>query len=193
MPPAGQPARRSARLPWLIAGAAVLATAAITTAAVLLTDDSPPAGGASRIAQFHYEFTAPDGWEQSGGNPESRETDLRPAAEPQTADKILVKESELNYDATAQRDRAVRELRYQYERRQAASTPPAVDGFDENASFASRDVLYYNERVAIGTVDWYVLLQGRYQVSVGCQHGDTGTDRVRTACEQVVRSLTVRD
>ncbi|HET8641454.1 MAG TPA: type VII secretion-associated protein [Pseudonocardiaceae bacterium] len=197
MPPPGPPMRRSAarrpaRLPWLIAGTAVLAAAAITTAAVLLTDDSPPAGG-SRIAQFHYEFTAPDGWEHSGGNPESRETDLRPAEEPQTADKILVKESELNYDATAQRDRAVSELRVQYERRQTASTPPAVGGFDENATFAGRDVLYYNERVQAATVDWYVVLQGRYQVSVGCQHGGTGAHRVRTACEQVVSSLTVHD
>jgi len=195
-PPGLQPERaasprRRPMAPWLITGAVLLAAIAAVLTAVLWPDDKPPA--AVTIAQFHYEFTAPDGWEANGGNTESRETDLRPTVEPGAVDRILVKESELSYDATDQRDRAVSELRGQYDRRRSATQPPAVDGFDADASFAGRDVLYYNERVDDGTVDWYVVFEGRYQLSVGCQHGEQDAGRVRSACEQVVRTLVVRD
>ena len=41
-------------------------------------------------------------------------------------------------------------------------------------------------------VDWYIQFKGRAQVSVGCQAPEAAKDRVRTACEQIVRSLTIR-
>jgi molecular chaperone DnaK len=192
------PARRRSTRPWLIAGAVALVAAAATALVVALLPSDPPGGapdpgpaGGTRIAQFHYEFTAPEGWEQSGSNAESRETDLTPVGAPDDPGKIIVQEVELAYDATADRQRAVGELRDQYEGRRSRDNPPSVGGFDESATFAGRDVLYYNETLDAGTVDWYVILQGRYQVSVGCQHGETGTDRVRAACEGVVRTLTV--
>ena len=183
----------SARLAWLAAGGiALVAVVAIALVVALRPDESPAATGAgTRIAQFHYEFTTPDGWEQSGSDAESRETDLRPTEDAGTDDKILVKEFELSYDATAQRDKAISELREQYDRRRAGIDPPPVDGFDAGATFAGRDVLYYNEVVEAGTVDWYVVFQGKYQVSVGCQHGESGADRVRAACDHVVSTLAV--
>jgi molecular chaperone DnaK len=202
MPPSGYPAlgrtgqagpARRSRLPWFVGGGAVLAAAVVVTFLVALSSGNPPApaGTETEIAAFHYAFTAPQGWERSGGNAQARETDLRPAGNADTADKILVKEFELSYDASADRDRAVQQLRDQYDRRRATSDPPAVDGFDDTTRFAGKDVLYYNERVSAGTVDWYVLFQGRYQVSVGCQHSDSTRERVRTACDSVVGSLTV--
>lgn len=202
MPPSGYPAlgltgqpgpRRRSRLPWLVGGGAVLAAATVVALVVALSAGNPqaPAGTGAEIAEFHYAFTVPQGWERSNGNAEARETDLRPAGEAGTTDKIFVKEFELSYDAGADRDQAVRQLRGQYDRRRADSNPPTVDGFDDTASFAGKEVLYYNERVAAGTVDWYVLFQGRYQVSVGCQHSDSTQERVRVACDRVVGSLTV--
>jgi type VII secretion-associated protein (TIGR03931 family) len=146
----------------------------------------------TRIAQFHYEFTVPDSWEQIGSNTQFRETDVRPAGDTGTA-KIIVQETELNYDATTERDHAVDQLRRHYERERAKKTPPAFDGFNADTSFAGRNVVYYIERVSAETaVDWYVLFQGKYQVSVGCQHGGGAeADYVKAACTRVVHSLTI--
>jgi hypothetical protein len=43
------------------------------------------------------------------------------------------------------------------------------------------------------TVDWYVLFQGRTQVSVGCQHENAGggADAVAAACETIVSTVTI--
>ena len=117
--------------------------------------------------------------------------DLGPTDTSRQPDRIFVTESELAYDADANRDRAVGELRTQYDGSRAATTPPPVDGFDPSGSFAGRDVLHYTELVRGGTVDWYVLFGGRYQVSVGCRHDEAGAERVRAACDRVVRTLTV--
>jgi type VII secretion-associated protein (TIGR03931 family) len=149
-----------------------------------------------QIAENHYRFAVPDGWQRRGAGQDSNRLDLAPADRTGQADRIFIVESELTYDAggDAARDRAVAELRTQYDDRRAGTTPPPVDGFDPSASFAGRDVLHYTERVTAGTVDWYVLFTGRYQVSVGCQHDDAddaGAERVRTACERVVSTISI--
>ena len=97
-----------------------------------------------------------------------------------------MQEQPLNYDSSADRNRAVDQLRAQYQ--QAGS---AFSGFDPAATFAGRDVVYYRQRVSAGSVDWYVLFDGRTQVSVGCQYTERGRDRVMAACEASMRTMRI--
>jgi len=168
----------------LVAGITLLAVAGTVLAVSTHSEEN-------RIKQFHYEFTMPDGWEQIGSNTQFRETDLRPTGATGTAAKIIVQEDELDYDATADRNRAVSQLRGQYNKMRAQNNPPAFNGFNDHAIFADRAVISYNERGTQGTLDWYVVLQGKYEVSVGCQHGGSEAERVKAACDRVVRSLTI--
>ncbi|WP_158844791.1 type VII secretion-associated protein [Saccharothrix deserti] len=137
------------------------------------------------IAQYDYSFLAPTGWHQTGGQVETRKVLLKPESPVSNLDVIAVEEQKLNYNATEDRTRAETELRGQYDQRQK------VSGFDASARFADKDVVYYREETDSVIIDWYVLFQDEVQVSVGCQYPPDGIDRVRPACEQVVRTLTV--
>jgi type VII secretion-associated protein (TIGR03931 family) len=137
------------------------------------------------IAQYDYSFTVPSGWQQTGGQVETRKVLLKPEAPESTRDVIAVEERRLNYNATEDPTRAETELRGQYDQRSN------VSDFDASADFATKDVVYYREVVDSAVIDWYVLFQDDVQVSVGCQYPQDGHDRVRPACEQVVRTLTV--
>lgn len=162
---------------------------------------SPPAGteltqteiaeteiAETEIAQYDYRFTAPADWEQSGGEATLRLVQLKPEGATGDDAVVAVRENRLTYDSEAQRDRAVAELNAQYRAGGSRYT-----GFDPEAGFAGRDVLYYRERPSPGlVVDWYVIFQGPVQVSVGCQYDQQARKRVQEACEQVVRTLQVR-
>ncbi|MBB5954891.1 type VII secretion-associated protein (TIGR03931 family) [Saccharothrix tamanrassetensis] len=147
------------------------------------TTSSTPAG--KTIAQYDYSFTQPAGWAQSGGNAETRQVFLKPEAPESGDDVITVTEQKLTYDSTADRRRAETQLRAEYDKGEGLS------GFDASADFGGKDVVYYREQAGSATIDWYVLFQGDAQVSVGCQYPPSGEGRVRPACEQVVRTLTV--
>lgn len=193
-PPAG--GRRRGRAAWLVA-AAVVAVAAVGGGTWALASGGrhggqpgpsgpPGAAGGKEIAQYDYRFTAPSDWQQTGSDAATRKVQLRPVDEPAGDDLIAVQEQPLNYDSTTDRDRAVSQLRGQF---QAAGT--AFSGFDPGARFAGKTVVYYRQQLSGATVDWYVLFQRRVQVSVGCQYTDGGRDRVRAACDASVRSLLV--
>ncbi|CCH35108.1 type VII secretion-associated protein [Actinosynnema sp. NPDC047251] len=137
------------------------------------------------IAQYDYRFTAPAGWDQTGGVAETRQVFLKPSSPVSPDDVITVTEQKLTYDSSVNRSRAETELRDKYDRGRDLSD------FDASRSFGGKDVVYYRERAGTATVDWYVLFQRDAQVSVGCQFPESGEDRVRAACEQVVRTLTV--
>ena len=77
------------------------------------------------------------------------------------------------------------ELRAEYEKAQNLAD------FTPSTRFADKDVVYYRERPQGLTIDWYIVLKGDAQVSVGCQYTPAGEARVRAACEQVVRTMTV--
>ncbi|HEV7713059.1 MAG TPA: type VII secretion-associated protein [Asanoa sp.] len=192
-PPAG-PVNRTAVL---LAGGAVLVVAAVVVLVIALAGGDPepqarptsPGPAPSRvIAQYEYQFALPDGWRQTGGDPDRLRTELKPAGRESGEDRVLVEEKRLSFDSSTDRSRAVDRLRTEYEQ---AGT--AFADFDDQASYAGRDVVRYRERLSTAAVDWYVVFQGRSQVSVGCQAADGGggQDAVATACETVVRTLTV--
>jgi molecular chaperone DnaK len=174
--------KRGKWLPWVVVGSVVLVVVAGVTVFRLVTGG--PDG--KDVAQYDYRFTAPSGWSQTGGNASFREVQLKPDG---SAGKqvISVQERALNYDASAQRDQAIGQVRSAVE--QAGAD---FSDFSDAASFGGKDVLYYRERVDGASVDWYVVLKGKAQVSVGCQYAPGDKDSVTAACQQVVSTLAVQ-
>lgn len=188
--PAAKPRRRRRGL---VVGAVVLVLVAAGVAGVLVLGHkgataappviSPPAGE-QLIAQYDYRFDTPKGWTESASNAPDLEVQITPANAPAGNDAIYVREYRLSYDSTANRDRAVSELR------------PAVNeagylNFKSTTTFANRTVAYYQQPGNDATVDWYVLFQGKVQVSIGCQYAPTDQAAVTPACQHVVGGLTI--
>jgi molecular chaperone DnaK len=149
----------------------------------------------NQIAVYDYRFTRPDGWEQTGGLPQDRQVLLQPIDRKTTggespADRIAVQEQTLQYNSDADRPRALKELRDQYDKR--AGDGDKVSGFADATTFVGKSVVHYREEVSGAAVDWYIQFVGKVQVSVGCQATDTGQAAVRTACEQIVRTLEIK-
>ena len=82
------------------------------------------------------------------------------------------------------------ELQAEYEQLRAAGKQ--FSSFAGERSFAGRDVVYYREHLPGAIAEWYVLHEGRFRVSVGCQYTEDTKAAVQRACEQVVSSLQVR-
>ncbi|HVV19933.1 MAG TPA: type VII secretion-associated protein [Pseudonocardiaceae bacterium] len=191
-PPAAKPRAGRGRKRLLVGGLAVVLVAGATAgilwygnrgdATQQTTTTTPP--GEQLIAQYDYKFNTPKGWSESASNAPNLEVQITPTAAPTGGDAIYVREYRLSYDSTKDRDRAVTELR------------PAVDqagylNFESSLTFANRTVAYYQQPGNDATVDWYVMFQGKVQVSVGCQYPTADQQSVTKACEQVVGGLTI--
>ncbi|MEU4802116.1 type VII secretion-associated protein [Actinosynnema sp. NPDC023587] len=191
-PPPARPRRRAPLVVGVSLGLAVVVGGSVAYALTVRGDEGAGPTTSSgdpgkTIAQYDYRFVAPAGWDQTGGVAETRQVFLKPQPAESPDDVITVTERKLTYDSSEDRARAERELRTEYDRGRELS------GFDTSRRFGGKDAVYYRERAGTATVDWYVLFQGDVQVSVGCQYPASGEDRVRRACEQVVRTLTVTD
>ncbi|GAA3841726.1 hypothetical protein GCM10022243_05180 [Saccharothrix violaceirubra] len=183
------PTRRS-RAPWLIGGAVALVVVVGGSIALALNRDrlggpTPTSAEGRVVAQYDYRFTMPESWEQTGSDASTRKVLFKPRAAATDLEVIAVQEQKLTYDSSQEHDRAVGELRAEYDRGSNLS------GFQPAADFAGKRVVHYREAAGAATIDWYVLFQGTAQVSVGCKYPADGGDRVRPVCEQVVRTLTV--
>jgi type VII secretion-associated protein (TIGR03931 family) len=190
LPPVAPARHRPLRA--LAAGAA----ATVALAGLYVMDTALPAGGpvpltaAGDLVQYGYAVRIPVGWAHTGGLPERRRSLLTPAGAPDGSDLISVERTLLGYDAEAEPQRARAELRAEFDRAVAGGAP--LTGFDGDARFAGRALVTYRE-TARGTdraeVDWYVVLDGEAQLSVGCRHTAAGATRVTAACATVVDSL----
>lgn len=175
--------RRRVKVLWW-AGGAVALIAAVAVGLVLWPRGTEAEG--HRLAQYDYEFVRPLDWAHTGGVVEQRKVVVRPQEAPSGDDLVVVQEFPLSFDATADEQRFVRELRNQVD-----AAGPQFSGLEPDATFAGRSVLSYVQRSGGTTVDWFVLTERRVQISVGCQYTAGAADRVRTACEQIVRTLQV--
>jgi len=181
------PAARRGRMIALVAAGAAVVVAAVVVAVVSLMgrDDTDPG---RVIAQYEYRFGLPDGWTQTGGNPNLLRTELKPTGAEKGDDLVLVEEKRLSFDSSADRARAIGKLRDDFD-----SGGDEFSGFEEKTTFGGREVVHYQERLdrKSATVDWYVLFQGNAQVSIGCQYTESGRDRVLAACDSVVRTMVI--
>jgi type VII secretion-associated protein (TIGR03931 family) len=184
---------KNRKLPWLIgAGAAVVVAAGAAVALIVANSGEPqaePDGRARHVAQYDYEFSFPGDWKQIGGDPQKWQTLIGPQDDTQGS-LVAVEEGKLNFDTDTDRNRAVQQLRNEYQKRVDAGEQFSL--FNASTSFAGRDVVYYREQLPDATVEWYVLHQGQFRVSVGCKYGSVGKEDVVRACEQVIGSVRVR-
>ncbi|HKN97626.1 MAG TPA: type VII secretion-associated protein, partial [Pseudonocardiaceae bacterium] len=195
-PPAPPPAparRRGGGKRLAAVGAVVVVVAAVLVVVLLRTTGSsgtpPPAAlnlppGRHLIAQYDYRFTTPKGWAEAASSAPNLEVQIVPTNAPAGGDAIYVREYRLSYDSTKDRARAVGQLRPEVAQAGYLNFVPSL-------TFAHRTVAYYQQPGNDATADWYVLFQGRVQVSVGCQYPATDQARVQAACMQVVGGMVI--
>jgi type VII secretion-associated protein (TIGR03931 family) len=177
--------RRVAQAALLCAGAvvALLAVGGLGAPAV-----PPSQAAAGALVQYGYRLDLPAGWEHTGGLPERRRVLLTPAVAPEGSDLIAVERTPLGYDSGAEPERARAELRAEFAEAVAAGS--RLSGYAPDAVVAGRGGTAYRQEEADGTVvDWFVLLDGDAQLSVGCRSTRANATAVREACALVVASV----
>ncbi len=186
-------ARRRGRRRLVGAGAVVVVLVAAAVVGLLLRGGGgtaqpaalaavPP--GRHLISQYDYRFTTPQGWAESASNSAALEVRISPTNAPTGSDAIYVREYRLSYDSTKDRAQAVGQLGPQV--KQAGYL-----NFRATMTFANRTVAYYQQPGNDATADWYVLFDGKVQVSVGCQYPTVDLARVEQACQQVVAGIAI--
>jgi type VII secretion-associated protein (TIGR03931 family) len=187
--PPGGPAKRGRR--GLYTGIGALAVVIVAVAAVLVFANPfsssaapPPASTGKVVAEYDYRFTAPSGWSQSGGSDAQLEVRIAPGGSANGPQSIYVAEFRLNFDSSTNRALAVSQLR------QLVANNGYQD-FNSQMNYANRSVVYYRESQGTSTVDWYVLFQGKVQVSVGCAYQNGGSAAIDAQCRQVVGGMNI--
>lgn len=186
LPPVPVGPRRRLRIVACVGVALAVAAGLLHLGVRLAAEPSAPPAGV--LVQYGYRVGLPAGWAHTGGLPERRRTLLTPVATPDGSDLIAVERSDLGYDTAAEPARAAAELRAVFDRAVAAGSElsdyAAVD-------FGGRAVASYRELDPAGPIDWYVVLDGPAQLSVGCRATPAGAAAVRAACATVVGSVGV--
>jgi len=187
--PAPPPVGRGRRWGSAALVAALVGGLAATGTAVAMPVWAPPAAapGAGVLVQYGYRVDLPPGWEHTGGLPERRRVLLTRVGAPQGTDLIAVERTPLGYDAGAEPERAAAEMRTVFD--ESVATGAQLSGYGA-AEVGGRSVTTYRQRERDGAVvEWFVVLDGDAQLSVGCRHTPAGTDVVRAACAAVVGSV----
>jgi type VII secretion-associated protein (TIGR03931 family) len=164
------------------------AIAALLIAGRVVAAPPAPAAPVGVLVQYGYRLDLPEGWEHTGGLPERRRVLLTPASAPEGSDLIAVERTPLGYDSAAEPERAGIELRAEFAEAVAAGS--RLSGFDPDAEVAGRPGTAYRQEEDDGTVvEWFVVLDGDAQLSVGCRSTRANADAVRAACDRVVASV----
>ncbi len=181
------PRRRPVRTALLATAAAVLVAVLLAVGAVLAPPSGAVAVPAGVLVQYGYRLDVPAGWAHTGGLPERRRVLLTPVTAPDGSDVIAVERTPLGYNGDAERQRALAELRAVFDA--AVSGGSALSDF-QLRQLAGREVVSYRQGDADGgsEVDWYVIIDGDAQLSVGCRHTPSAATAVRAACALVVAS-----
>ncbi|MFE3172679.1 type VII secretion-associated protein [Amycolatopsis sp. NPDC059090] len=181
----GGKAKKRRRL-WLIT-AAVAVVALIAGGIVYFVSRGDSSEQGRSFSQYDFSLVAPNDWVQTTDEVADRQVILHPQDAERGNDLVLAQEFVMDYDATADRQKLVDAL-------QSGVTGNAnYTAFRSDLTYGGRSVIGYveskPERI---TVRWYVLVQGRIRVHVGCQYQSPAVQqRVDAACEQVVRTLKI--
>jgi type VII secretion-associated protein (TIGR03931 family) len=188
LPPPPARVRSPLRVVLLIVAAAVVIAGLLGVGVLLPSRPQAVAVPDGVLVQYGYRLDIPSGWEHTGGLPERRRTLLTPAGSPEGSDLIAVERSPLGYDTGAEPERARAELHAEFE--EAVAGGSALRDY-ATTTVAGREVATYRQRGTDGrtVVDWFVLLDGDAQLSVGCRHTAAGSVAVRAACDVVVASV----
>ena len=190
-PPAAPPARTRRVLVGGLGGLALVAVVAV--AAVVLTGRTPQ----TRTVQAqHASLAVPETWREAGRSEDGSTARLvlSTTGSSTDPDRLLLVQTRLSPGAGTA-DVATALQQQVAGSATAGSTAGSVyDAFDGGAEYAGRAVIRYREVPAAGSVvDWFVVVEGGYQLSVGCQHatGDPGPGGSSGVCERAVSSVGV--
>ncbi|MEV4596550.1 type VII secretion-associated protein [Amycolatopsis sp. NPDC049253] len=171
---------------------AVVAVVVVAAAVVLFVvnqgnGDNPAQLQGKTFVQYDFSVSAPQDWVQTSDQVAERQVILHPQDAAAGNDLVVAQEFVMDYDATADRAQLVNSLQAQ------AARDPNYSAFDPNLTYGGRTVIGYHQRKSDQlTVNWYVVVQGKIRVHVGCQHEAPALrQRVDTACEQIVRTLKI--
>ncbi|WP_433289773.1 type VII secretion-associated protein [Pseudonocardia sp. CA-142604] len=185
LPPPPPRARGPLRAVLLLVAAAGVVAGLLGVGTLLPSPSAAVPAGV--LVQYGYRLDVPSGWEHTGGLPERRRTLLTPAGAPEGSDLIAIERSPLGYDTGAEPERARAELRAEFDAAVAGRSP--LSDF-RITSVGGREVATYRQQEAGPTVvEWFVLLDGDAQLSVGCRQTASGRAAVRAACAVVVASV----
>lgn len=188
-PPAVNPSSgaKNRRRPLLLIGTAVVVAALIAVGVVIFSSSGDSAAAGRTFRQYDFSLEAPADWIQTSDVVADRQVILRPQDVPTGDDLVAAEEHVLDYDATANPQRFQQDLRSTVNQRAGYSA------FRPDVAYGGRTVLGYHQSKEDGAeVDWYVVVQGRLGVHVGCQYRDPALrQRVDAACTQIVRTLKI--
>jgi type VII secretion-associated protein (TIGR03931 family) len=186
--PFPQPRRRPLRRALIALLAAAVAAGLLGAGVLLFPEPAPVSATAGVLVQYGYRLEVPEGWAHTGGLPQRRRVLLTRVATPVGSEVIAVERSPLGYDSAAERPRALAELRAAFDAAVAGGS--VLSGY-RSGTHAGREVVRYEQLDPDGrtAVDWFVLLEGDAQFSVGCRHNPTGAAAVAAACALVVGSV----
>jgi type VII secretion-associated protein (TIGR03931 family) len=186
----GPPVQRRSR-PVRTAASALLGAAAVVAllaaGQVVAPVPAPAQAVPGVLVQYGYRLDLPEGWEHTGGLPERRRVLLTPASAPEGSDLVAVERTPLGYDSGAEPERAAAELRAEFAAAVAAGS--RLSGYDPDAEVAGRRGTTYLQEADGTVVEWFVVLDGDAQLSVGCRSTGANAGAVRAACDRVVGSV----
>ncbi|MFD6391333.1 type VII secretion-associated protein [Nocardia sp. NPDC060259] len=158
------------------------------TTQVPLTPSAPPTLGSGAAAPRHHvmgrvTFNIPVEWQLTAGSNTDRAALVSRGATPA---RITV-----TYNTVAEQagyDEVLRDITA----RIAKAEPGRFGTPERDVVFAGRRGIGYQESPGDGSVvRWYVLLDHGIQTNVGCQYGPGGWGTVSTACEEVMKTVTI--
>jgi type VII secretion-associated protein (TIGR03931 family) len=176
---------------WGIAVAVVAVVAALVVAGVFVVRGRGSQAETGRtLSQYDFKFVAPEDWVQTDDRVADRQVVIHPQDSRDGNDLLVAQEFVMDYDATADPQKLVDELKAGADRK-----PQQYSAFNPALSYAGKTVIGYHESKpdrADLQVDWYVVAKGRIRVHVGCQYATAQLrDRVSAACTQAVRTVEI--
>lgn len=137
------------------------------------------------------QVSVPGGWQRSTTPLPSSGADRVPRssvfAAPTDGRRIIVTTTALRAGASAAT------VASSLANRIAARGTDDVAEFSASMTYAGREVIGYREHAGSGgPISWYVLVEGGWQISVGCQGGDQG-ESVEPQCRAAVGSLAMAE
>ncbi|KDN20785.1 Hsp70 family protein [Amycolatopsis rifamycinica] len=191
--PAPEPAGKSRRKLWGVVAVAVVVVAALVVAGFFVFKGSGNQAESGReLSQYDFRFVAPEDWVQTDDRVADKQVVIHPQESRDGNDLVVAQEYVMDYDATADRQKLVDELRQLAER-----SPERWSAYNPDLSYAGKTVIGYHESKPDRPdlqVDWYVVAKGRIRVHVGCQYATAPLrERVAAACAQAVRTVEIRN
>ncbi len=185
-----QPEEKGRKKLWWIVGIAVAVVAALVAGIFVFNRSGSQAETGRTLSQYDFKFVAPEDWVQTDDRVADRQVVIHPQESTGGNDLLVAEEIVMDYDATADPQKLVDELR-----QIAEGKPERWSAFNPNLSYAGKTVIGYHESKPDRPdlqVDWYVVAKGRIRVHVGCQYATAPLrDRVGAACAQAVRTVEI--